>query len=147
MELLDSSILELDDVDLEDSLESLASASSALNDDDSLLGGLAGLDDDFSSGDNLVFSLDESGETFVISNSDSLLTSEDDSLSSLDGSELNSESLDLSRVSASSDSVLNLGSLDDLLSNLISDSDLSLELSDLSSDLSGFSSDSDSFSS
>ncbi len=141
VELLGSDVSELDGVSLENSSESLATALLALNDDDSLLGGLAGLDDDLCSGNNLLFSLNKSGDGIGVSNSDSFLSSENVSLSSLDGSELNSELLDLSRGLASLDSVLNLGSSDLLLSDLSSDLDLSLELLDFSLDLSGLSSD------
>jgi len=63
-----------------------------------------------------------------------------------DSGELDSESLDLGRAAASLESVLNLGSLDLLLSDLGSNLDLGLELSDFSLDLSGFSSNSSSFS-
>jgi len=146
VELLSSGVSELNSVALQDSSESLASASLAFNDDDSLLSGLASLDNDLSSLDNLLLGLDKLGDGSVASNSDSLLSSKDVSLSLLDSGELDSESLDLGRAAASLESVLNLGSLDLLLSDLGSNLDLGLELSDFSLDLSGFSSNSSSFS-
>jgi len=146
VELLSSGVSELNSVALQDSSESLASASLAFNDDDSLLSGLASLDNDLSSLDNLLLGLDKLGDGSVASNSDSLLSSKDVSLSLLDSGELDSESLDLGRAAASLESVLDLGSLDLLLSDLGSNLDLGLELSDFSLDLSGFSSNSSSFS-
>jgi len=81
VELLSSGVSELNSVALQDSSESLASASLAFNDDDSLLSGLASLDNDLSSLDNLLLGLDKLGDGSVASNSDSLLSSKDVSLS------------------------------------------------------------------
>lgn len=142
MVLLGVGISELNDVDLEDSLESLASALLALDDNDSLLGGLAGLDDDLSLGNDLLLLLDQSGETASVLDSDSFLLSENVSLSSLASGELDSESLDLGRASAGLNLVSELSSLDLLLSDTLGDLDLLSDVSDLVTNLSGFLSDS-----
>lgn len=134
MDSLDSELLDLDGVGLDDSLVSVASAGLALDDDDWLLGGLADLDDLLGSLDDLLFLLDLSGDDLGVGNSDSLLLSDQMSLGLVASGDLDLESLSLNWGFADRDLVLELGSLDLLLSDSLLDLQLLLDELDLLSD-------------
>lgn len=134
MDSLDSELLDLDGVGLDDSLVSVASAGLALDDDDWLLGGLADLDDLLGSLDDLLFLLDLSGDDLGVGNSDSLLLSDQMSLGLVASGDLDLESLLLNWGLADRDLVLELGSLDLLLSDSLLDLQLLLDELDLLSD-------------